>query len=353
MFDLKKKLMWSKLKVGLILTLTLLTLFFTVFFAGKIEHFFSPRVDITAEIEDVKGLRKGAPVWLSGIEIGSVKDIRLYKNYGALVTLAIRKSELGFIKKGAHASILTMGLLGDKYVELSRGDPEAQPIKPGEKIEGAAQVDLKDMMTTSVHSIERLDDLIKRFDRLVGMVEKGEGTVAKLLNDPSLYNNLSEASRSLSIMLGEMKEARGTMSHLIKDTTLYDRMLSAASAVEDFGKRLNEGRGTLQNLMRDPSLYERLEKAASSMEEFAKKLNEGSGTLRMLAEDPSVYNNLSTASRRLSAILERIEEGEGVAGTLVSDRELAAELKDIVAEIRDLAKDIRENPKRYFSFSIF
>jgi phospholipid/cholesterol/gamma-HCH transport system substrate-binding protein len=353
MFDLKKQLLWSKLKVGLILTLALLVLFFTVFFAGKIEHFFSPKVDINAQIEDVKGLRKGAPVWLSGIEIGSVKDIRLYKHYGALVILSIRKSALGFIKKGAHASVLTMGLLGDKYVELSRGDPEAQPIEPGETIEGVAQVELKDVMTTSVHSIERLDDLIKSFDRLVEMIEKGEGTVAKLLNDPSLYNNLSEASRSLSITLGEIKEARGTMSHLIKDTTLYDRMLSAASAVEDFGKRLNEGPGTLQNLMRDPSLYERLERAASSLEEFTKKLNEGSGTLRKLAEDPSVYNNLNTASQRLSAVLERIEGGEGVAGMLVSDKELAVELKAIAAEIRDLAKDIRKNPKRYFSFSIF
>ena len=353
MFDIKKQLMWSKLKVGLLISLALAVLFLTVFFAGSIERIFSPKIDIRAQIGDVKGLRKGAPVWLSGVEIGSVKRIKLHKDFGALVTLSIRKSALSFIKKGAHASVLTMGLLGDKYVELSGGDPEARPVEPGEMIEGMAQVEMKDVMETSVHSIQRLNDLIKRFDHLVAMIEKGEGTVAKLLSDPSLYHNLSGASKTLSLTLEEMRNARGTVKRLIEDPALYESMLAAASSVEDFGKKLNEGSGTLRKLIEDPSLYERLLSTASSMEGFTKSLNQGSGTLRMLAEDPDLYVNLNRASQKLSSILERIERGEGVAGALVGDRELAVALKDTVAEVRDLVQDIRNHPKRYFSFSIF
>lgn len=155
MFEIKKQLMWSKLKVGLVITLTLLIFFITVFFAGAIEKFFSKKVELKAHIQDVKGLRKGAPVWISGIEVGSVKSMSLHPAYGTIVTLSVKRSALGFLRKNAEASILTMGLLGDKYIELSSGSPDAETIKPGDVIKGRAQIDFKDVMETSAASIEK------------------------------------------------------------------------------------------------------------------------------------------------------------------------------------------------------
>ncbi len=353
MFDMKRQLVWSKLKVGLLITLALVIIFLTVFFSGSLGRIFSHKVDIIAQFEDVKGLRKGAPVWLSGIDIGSVKSIRLRKGYGPQVTLSIRKSALAFIKKGAHATILTLGLLGDKYVELSGGNPEARPLEPGEMIEGTTEIELQNVVATSAQSIQLLNDLIKKFDHILVEIEKGEGTVAKLLTDPSLYENVTNASKTLYQTLEEMKNSRGTMGLLIKDPALYKRILAATSSVEEFGKKINEGSGTLQKLIADPTLYERLASASSSMEVFTKRLSEGSGTLMKLAEDPDLYVNLDRASQRFSSILERIEKGEGLAGALVRDKELALELKEAVTEIRELVQDIRNHPKRYFSFSIF
>jgi len=72
MFEVKKKLTWSKLKVGLLITSALVVLLLTVFFAGGIENMFIKKVEISASIADVRGLRVGSPVWLSGIEIGTV-----------------------------------------------------------------------------------------------------------------------------------------------------------------------------------------------------------------------------------------------------------------------------------------
>ncbi|PIV43314.1 MAG: hypothetical protein COS27_05165, partial [Nitrospirae bacterium CG02_land_8_20_14_3_00_41_53] len=112
MFDMKKQLMWAKLKVGIVITLALLTLFITVFFAGNIQDIFSPKVQIKAQIKDARGLRRGSPVWISGIEIGSVKSIDLNPEYGTLVTMSVNRGAMKFIKKDSQASVLTMGLLG-------------------------------------------------------------------------------------------------------------------------------------------------------------------------------------------------------------------------------------------------
>ncbi|MBS3918680.1 MAG: MCE family protein, partial [Deltaproteobacteria bacterium] len=146
MFDMRKQLRWSKLKVGMVITLANLVLLVAIFFAGGIEKIFSPKMDLRIQFQDVRGLRKGAPVWIFGTEAGSVREIHLDRTLGAVATISLKKSVQGFIKKDARASILTMGLLGDKYIEISTGSPEAEPIGRGEMIKGSVAVEISEVM---------------------------------------------------------------------------------------------------------------------------------------------------------------------------------------------------------------
>lgn len=319
MFDIKKQFLWSKLKVGLVVTLALGTLFITVFFAGSIENILSPKVELKAQIQNVKGLRKGAPVWVSGIEVGSVKNIGLHPEYGTIVTLSVNKKALEFLRKDSEASILTMGLLGDKYIELSGGSPKAEQIKPGDMINGIAVIELKDVVEISASSIKKMSDFINKLDHLVMKLEKGEGAVVKFLTDPEIYDNLRDISKNLSVVLHEIKDGQGTIPMLLHDPSLYNRMLAATSSVE----------------------------------EFTLVLNNRQGTLRRLAEDPTLYENLNKASQQLSSIMEKIESGEGIAGELITDKELADDLRNTIADMKELTKDMKENPKKYFKFSLF
>lgn len=353
MFDIKKQLFWSKLKVGLVITLALSILFMTVFFAGSIERILSPKAKLKVQIHNVKGLRKGAPVWVSGIEVGSVKDITLHPEYGTIVTLSLDKNVLKFLRKNAEASILTMGLLGDKYIELSNGSPEAEPIKPSDMIKGTAQIEFQDVVETSASSIAKMSDFINKLDKLVTRIERGEGTISKFLTDPTIYNNLQETTKSLSSILRELESGKGTLKMLLKDPSLYNKLVSTTSALEEISRKLNEGNGTVKKLIEDPSLYNRMLAAASSLDDFSKKLNEGQGTLRRLAEEPDLYENLNKVSKQLSSLLEKIETGKGVAGDLITDEKLANDLKDTIVELKELTRDMRENPRKYFKFSLF
>lgn len=326
MFDMKKQLLWAKLRVGAVITLALLTLFVTVFFAGNIQNLFSPKIQIKAEIKDIRGLRKGAPVWISGIEVGSVKNIDLNPEHGTLVEMLINKGAAKFIKKDSKASVLTMGLLGDKYIEISDGSAQAEPIKPGDMIQGTTQLEIQDIVNASSESIQKVTGFMDKFGSFIEKIEKGEGTIAKFLTDPSIYNNLRDTTKTLSMILKDFKESEGTMKLLMKDPSLYNKLLSTTS----------------------------------SLEEFSTKLNKGQGTLKRLAEDPQLYENLDTASKQLSLILKRIDSGEGVAGSLVKDKELDREMKDTltelktsVTEFKELIRDFREHPKKYFKFSVF
>ena len=367
MFEMEKRLRWSKMKVGLVVTLALLTLFLAVFFAGNIELLFSPKVDLRAQFQDVKGLRKGAPVWVYGTEVGSVKAITLDPIYGTIVTISVTKSVQGLIKKDSQASILTMGMLGDKYVELTPGSPLGTPIKPGEIIRGVPQIELTDIVAISGKTIESMGDFLKKLDTLIDKVEKGQGTLAHFINDPTIYNNLAKSTQALTGVVEEIRNSRGTLKLLLEDPSVYNKMLAAASSVEEFSKKLNESSGTLKKLIENPELYENLLAATSSIEAFGKKINEGHGTIMKLVEDPELYENLRRASQNLASIFARLDRGEGIAGAFVRDTELAMEFKEtlikfrnftveaekLAAELEKLTKEIKDNPKKYFSISVF
>lgn len=326
MYDMKKQLTWSKLKVGIVITIALLLLFLTVFFAGGITNIFYPKVEIKAQLKDVKGLRHGSPVWLSGIEIGSVSDMKLHMAHGTVISMLIRSDTLQYIRKDSKAAVLTMGLLGDKYIELSPGSLDEEQIKPGDMIEGKTQLEIKELVNASAESFTKVTNFIDKIGNFFEKMEKNEGAIMKLMTDPELYINLKETTKTLSKVLKEFDDSQGTMKMLVKDPSLYNKMLSATS----------------------------------SMEELGRKMNENSGTLKKLIEDPSLYENLNNASKKLDAVLEKVNAGEGVAGTLVKDKELPAEvkntlkeLKSTIAEFKELLKDIKENPKKYLKFSVF
>jgi len=319
MFDIKKQLLWSKLKVGLVVTLALSILFITIFFAGSIERILAPKAELKAQIENVKGLRRGAPVWVSGVEVGSVESIDLHPEYGTLVTISINRNTLGFLKRDSEASVLTMGLLGDKYIELSIGSPEAEPIQLGDMLTGTVQIEIKDIMERSAESIAKMTDFISTLENLVAKIEKGEGTVAKFLTDPAIYDNLRVTTETLSTILEDIETGQGTIKLLLEDPSLYNKMVAATSSLEEFGRILNEGQGTLKKL----------------------------------AEDPSLYENLNKVSIQLSSLLDKIDTGEGLASDLITDEQLAQDLKDTIAAIKELTMDMREYPTRYFKFSLF
>ena len=371
MFDMKKQLRWSKLKVGVVITLALLVLLVAIFFAGGIEKIFSPKIDLKVLFQDVRGLRKGAPVWIFGTEVGSVREIHLDRTLGAVVTISLKKSVQEFIKKDARASILTMGLLGDKYIELSTGSPEAEPIGREDMIKGSVPVEISEVMEIAGVSIGKIGDVINRLDNLILKIDEGEGTLAKFLTDPSIYDNLNRSIRTLSLTLEEIKDSRGTLKMLVEDPSLYQRTVSAVSSIEEFAKKtnesvgemtrkVNESKGTLKKLVEDPSLYDKALATVLSMEQFSKKLNDETGTLKRLIEDPQLYENLNEGSAHLSSILKRIDQGEGMAGALLKDKEMIKELEETLdefkgaaGELKELLKDIKANPKKYFKFSVF
>ncbi len=353
MYDYIKHLRWAKLKVGIVVTIALIVLLFAVMFAGNLEDFFTPKVQIYAIFDDVKGLREGSPVWFSGIEIGSVKALNFIPQHRIKALLSIDSDVLKYLKKDSKATILTFGLLGDKYVEISPGSKDTEGLNAGDTITGSSQTEVREIVETGRESIERLSDFIKVLEEIILKIEKGEGTVSRFIRDPSVYDNLKETTNELSRLVKKLESGKGTIGRLVNDDVLYQDISSSVKDIRLFAESLKASDGTLNKLINDPSIYDRFLRASENLDNFTNRLATSRGTVNRLIEDESLYENINNVSQRLGILLERIERGEGVMGSLVKDEELSSELKTTLKELNVLIKDIRDNPKRYFKFSLF
>lgn len=353
MYDHIKQLRWAKLKVGIIVTIALIAFLLAVMFAGHLEKFFTPKVQIYAIFDDVKGLREGSPVWFSGIEIGFVKSLNFIPQHRIKAVLSINSDVLKYLKKDSKATIFTFGLLGDKYVEISPGSEGAENLNAGDTITGLSQAEVREIVETGRESIARLSDFIKALEEIILKIEKGEGTVSRFISDPSVYDNLKETTNELTRFVKKLERGEGTIGRLVSDDALYQDVSSSVKDIRLFAESLQASEGTLDKLIKDPSLYDRFLRASENLDNFANRLATSGGTINRLIEDESLYENVNNVSERLGILLERIERGEGVMGSLVKDEELSAELKTTLKELNALIKDMRDNPRRYFKFSLF
>lgn len=319
MYDHTKQITWSGLRVGIVITVAFLILLITIIFAGDIEDLLVPKVKIHALFSDVRGLREKSPVWFSGVEIGSVEAIRFTPHEKVRVEMSISYTSLKYLKKDSRADILTLGLLGDKYVEIKPGSEVSEALKAGDEIQGIAHIEFQDVVETGQESVASLTGFIQMLEALLEKIEKGEGTVSRFIKDPSMYDNLKDVSGGLSAIVAKIEAGKGTAGRLVHDETLYDTVSSSAENVRQLTDDLRTSEGTLNRLIEDKSLYE----------------------------------NINSVSEKLDVLLERVNRGEGLVGSLVRDEDLSGELKTTLKELNILIKDIKENPGRYFRFSIF
>lgn len=117
---------------------------------GGLELMGSDRYDIFAEFDNISGLKFGASVEIAGVPVGEVAGINL-KDPLAVVTLKLNRSVR--LRDDDIASIRTKGIIGDRYVKISRGASEVYIPEGGTLTETESVVDIEDIIGKVVHSL--------------------------------------------------------------------------------------------------------------------------------------------------------------------------------------------------------
>jgi len=246
----------SSIRLGFFIFLGIALLIIGIFLIGQKESLFSSTFNVKAYFKDVQGLRSGATVRLSGIDVGSVKSVEIVNDTTGRVEvdMNLQTDVQRFIRTDTKATIETEGLVGNKVVVLKIGSSSAEPVKDGGYIQSEEPVGFSAIIAQTEGIMKYTKDMTKNLADIVGKVNKGEGTIGKLISDTELYDNATKltqtADESLKNITDELSRVTGLFDTLgvgVKNVVFNTNKVVAD--VDNIIENVKEGRGVLGALL--------------------------------------------------------------------------------------------------------
>ena len=350
----QQQVRWSQLRVGITVLAASIVLAILIFLMTGSVGLFTKKILLRSYFENAEGLRVGAPVRLEGVDIGNVVAIRVVDRplTPVEVTMKISSRYLPHLHKDSKSVLSTAGVLGETFVDVSSRTAKGPQVKDGDELQTETRPDIQDMVRASQSTLQNIDVLIKRVDRIVSTIESGQGSIGKVINDPELYNRLNATLNEMQQVANQISSGKGSIGKLINDQELYDKLNDSITKVNRMVDEIDKGQGSIGKLLKDPGLYNEAHDTIAKANQLMADINAGKGALGKFAHDEAFAKKLDDSISNLNALLAKMNDSQGSVGKLFNDPSLYTNADQMLLESRKLVQSIRENPKRYLTIKM-
>lgn len=351
----QKQLKWSQLRVGLTVVFASITLAVLIFLMSGTTGLFTRKIILKSYFDNSGGLRMGAPVRLEGVDIGNVASIRLVpgKPLNPVEVMMKVSTQYSFnLHKDSVTSLATAGVLGETYIDISSAFAKGPPAVDGDTLATRDHPDIQDVVRASQSTLQNMDALLKRLDRIVAFVESGQGSIGKLIYDPDLYTRLNATVAEFKGLMDDIRSGKGSIGPLLTSDEAYKKAIAAIDKLNGIIDEMQQGKGTAGKFLKDDQLYNNANQTIANLKKLSDDINAGKGAFGRLTHDEEFSAKLQTTMNNLADLSNRLEKGEGTAGMLFKDPALYNNSNQMLVETRELVKAIRENPKKYLTFHV-
>jgi phospholipid/cholesterol/gamma-HCH transport system substrate-binding protein len=353
----QKQLKWSQLRVGLTVIFASLTLALLLFLMSGTGGLFTKRITLVSFFDNAGGLRIGAPVRLSGVDIGNVSAIRIVDEKDKRITpveIVMKVStKYGFnLRRDSLTSLDTAGVLGETFIDIDSSQAIGPPARDGDALPIRQHPDFNEVVRSSQSTLQNMDALLKRADRILAFAESGKGSLGKLIYDPTLYDQIEQMVKQFEGVVDEIAKGQGSLGKLISNDDAYKKFVATLDKMNAVVDDLQAGKGTAGKFLKDPSLYNNANDTIANLKKVSDDINAGKGTLGKLAKDEELAKKIDTTVTKLAQLTSELEDGKGTVGKLFKDDTLYNNANHMLEETQGLIKAIRENPKKYLSIKL-
>ena len=351
----QRQVKWAQLRVGITVIIAATVLAILIFLMTGSGGFLTPKVQIYGYFDDAQGVRVGAPVNLQGVPIGNVTDVRVVQHgkTPVQVRMKISKRAASEIPTDSTAALTQAGVLGETFINIDRTQAKStQTVHDGSELKVQDNPNFQDVIRTTQGSLQNVDILIRRIDRIVTFIESGQGSIGKLIYDQELYNRLNSTLNEVQSMVNMIASGKGSIGKLVASDELYNKANASVDKLNKIIDDIQAGNGTVGKLLKDPSLYNNANETIAKANSLMNDINQGKGAIGKMAKDEQFAAKLDNTITKLSLILNDMQEGKGTAGMLLKDPSLYTNTDQMLVEGRKLVQAMRENPKKYLTIHV-
>ncbi len=307
-------------KVGMFFVAGLI-LFGLMLEVGEKWNPFEKKVVYKTYLTSITGLKIGDPVRLAGVDVGKIANITILDEQ---IEIVFEVKPGTRIKTDSVASLRLTNLLGGQFLGLSFGSPSSPLLPPGGVVKGrdVANIDI---------IVDNVSDVVKDAKVLITQLNDNQnevmGKISAILDDNR--TNLRSSLANLNNITTKLDRGDGSLAMLLNDKLLYENFRDASASVKNIAFKIEKGEGTFGKLVTEDLLYTearsamtRINDGMKDVQEIAAKINRGDGTMGKLVNDETLYNEVRDASRNIKEITRKINDGEGTLGKLVNEDKL-------------------------------
>jgi len=299
--------------------------------------------DLVAYVDDSAGIAASSPVLLNGIAIGHVRRVTLSGSTDPRRTvrfdMRFSRTYLSEIPDDSTVAIRAANLLGDKFVDISRG-AHLKHIEPGAEMRATDTLDIGTVLARGTVPLQQVNDIFDRIDKILKYVDDSEGTLGKLVNDQTFQHRIDGISTGVKQIESDLKTGQGALLHI--DDIRSDAQKPIARLNEMIAD-LDHGKGTLGRLLHDPYNPTLTAEANATIAE-GKQLFESVSADKRPSE---LFQQVQATNDKIGALIDRIDAGQGSLGQLLVNPQLRDSLNRVQRELNSLTAAIAKHPTRF------
>jgi phospholipid/cholesterol/gamma-HCH transport system substrate-binding protein len=351
----QKKVSWAQLRVGILASVAMVIAGALIFLLTSQGNLFSGEFELRTYMLDSAGMAENAQVRLNGIFIGHISKVQLSGSRDPKRTVEIRmkisRKYLELMPDDSRAAISASNLLGDKYINITRGT-HPKHVEANGEIASVTTQDIPEILAQASGLLGQFQTILGRVDGLLAVVDAGQGNLGMLIKDDSLYNRLNTVVGEVGQLVKDVKNSNGSVSKILYSDELYNDFRRMLKRTDDMMAQVEQGRGTAGKLLYDPAIADETRATIQEARKMIANLNAGKGTAGKLLTDDEITKEMSAILRKVDNSLDRLNAGQGTLGQLMVNPQLYDSLTGVTREVNSLLVDVHKNPKKFLTIRL-
>jgi phospholipid/cholesterol/gamma-HCH transport system substrate-binding protein len=274
-----------KVRLGLFVSLGILLFIIAVFIIGKQKNLFNPVFKLTSTFYNVSGLKIGNNIRFSGVNVGTVDNIRIINDSTVRVDMLVRHEIKKFIKSDSKVAIGSEGLIGDKLLIITQGSSNSPLVVKNQQLKSIEPVEMESIIASVKATAENTEIITEQLALVMIKVNSGKGTLGRLIHDSDIAQDIKRTVgnfESSSQKLDEtMKFTKDNLSDIMESFKVTaDNIQVTSQQLEEIMVGINNGNGTVGKLLSDTVTSGSIDQTILNLQLSSKSLDENLEALK-------------------------------------------------------------------------
>ena len=340
-----QKLRWAKLRIAIVAmsAISVLSVLAYLLSGGT---WLKAKTYLTTHIPDSTGLEPDAHVQLNGVNIGKVESLRLTQskdpNRVVEVRLKIEEAFLPYIPDDSIATLDSLNLLGDKYIDIIMGR-SPRHVRAGSDLRFPPPSNLMQNI-----DLRQFDAQLRTIDQIIQDIQAGKGPLGQFVVSDALYRQFLDGVADVEKSLRAATGSESQVGRVLYNATMHDNLSASLRQLDDRLAQLQANR-----LLLDTTQYDQMRDQLSQVRHALAEINAGKGASGQWIASDAAYVEWN---RRLAAWIEDVDalhSGEGSMGRMLSSAHAYESLNGALRELQSTMKDFREHPQKFLRIKLF